>query len=85
MYYCLLLLAARELVVFFFRSVFYFLGKKIGGGTASPGPSSCYGTAYNGGQSKVGDWDVAGGSGELVLGKLEFAADVLMSAGEIMA
>ena len=50
-----------------------------------PGPSPCYGTAYNGGQSKVGDWDVAGGSGELVLGKLEFAADVLMSAGEIMA
>jgi len=32
------------------------------------------------GSSKVRDWDVAGGSDELVLGKLEFAANVSMSA-----
>lgn len=35
----------------------------------------------------MGDWDVADGSAEPVLGKLEFAAELdgLLSAGEIMA
>ena len=70
---------------FSYTGLFFTFWEKNWGGTGPPGPSPCYGTAYNGGQSKVGDWDVAGGSGELVLGKLEFAADVLMSAGEIMA
>ena len=35
--------------------------------------------------SKVRDWDVAGGSDEPVLGKLEFTANVLMTAAEFMA
>ena len=39
------------------------------------------------GWSDIGDWDVADGSAEPVLGKLEFAAklDGLLSTGEIMA
>ena len=39
------------------------------------------------GWSDMGDWDVADGSAEPVLGKLEFAAELdgLLSAGEIMA
>ena len=39
------------------------------------------------GWSDIGDWDVADGSAESVLGKLEFAAEVdgLFSIGEIMA
>ena len=39
------------------------------------------------GWSNIGDWDVADGSAEPVLGKLEFAAELdgLLSAGEIMA
>ena len=37
--------------------------------------------------SDIGDWDVADGSAEPVLGKLEFAAELdgLLSTGEIMA
>ena len=39
------------------------------------------------GWSDIDDWDVADGSAEPVLGKLEFAAELdgLLSAGEIMA
>ena len=37
------------------------------------------------GWSRVRDWDVAGGWDELLLSKLEFAANVSMSTGEIMA
>ena len=39
------------------------------------------------GWSDIGDWDVADGSAESVLGKLEFASEVdgLLSTGEIMA
>ena len=39
------------------------------------------------GWSDIGDWDVADGSAESVLGKVEFAAEVdgLLSTGEIMA
>ena len=46
MYHCLLLLAARELVVFLYRSVFTFSEKKNWGVMAPPAPPLATAVVY---------------------------------------